>query len=264
VNTDGAIAVVTGGAEGIGRAIADHLLRSGASVVLADLDADRVHATVERLGFSQRSLAFVGDVSDEETLRRLLKETTDRFGPIDVFAANAGTGGLGGIHVLDEEWALAWNVNLMAHVRAVRLLIEGWLERGRGYFVATASAAGLLTQLDAAPYVVSKHAAVAFAEWVAITYGDRGVGVSCLCPMGVDTKMYHDAQQSVGAPGARAIAASGPILSADEVGRAVVEAITEERFLVLPHPEVAEYLRRKTNDYDRWLAGMRRLQARVK
>lgn len=259
----GSTAIVTGAAGGIGRAISEHLLARGASVALVDRDGPRLRVTANALGTPERSFDFAGDLANEETLRELLDDTSRRFGSVDLFVANAGVGGLGDIHRTDDEWELAWNVNVMAHVRAVRLLIDGWLERRRGYFVATASAAGLLTQLGAAPNSVSKHAAVGLAEWLAVTYGDRGIGVSCVCPMGVDMDLYQNAHQSVGATGARAIAASGDIIAPDDVGRAVVEAIEDERFLVLPHPEVAEYMRRKLVDYDRWLRGMQRLRVKM-
>jgi NAD(P)-dependent dehydrogenase (short-subunit alcohol dehydrogenase family) len=154
----------------------------------------------------------------------------------------------------------------MAHVRAARLLVPRWLERGGGYFVATASAAGLLTQIGAAPYSVSKHAAVAFAEWLSVTYGDRGIGVSCLCPMGVNTNMLNaglDADDAGTALGANVVAHAGEILEPEVVADRVLEAIERETFLVLPHPEVLEFFRRKGTDYDRWLRGMRRLQGTV-
>jgi NAD(P)-dependent dehydrogenase (short-subunit alcohol dehydrogenase family) len=153
-------------------------------------------------------------------------------------------------------------VNLRAHVVAARLLLPGWLQRGEGYFVSIASAAGLLTQIGSAPYAVSKHAAVAFAEWLSVTYGDRGVRVSCVCPMGVRTPMLEPGQAgALDELGSRVVRNAAPVVEPEEVADIVVDAIDEERFLVLPHPEVLTFFQRKASDYDRWLAGMRRLQA---
>ncbi|HEY4097658.1 MAG TPA: SDR family oxidoreductase, partial [Baekduia sp.] len=174
--------------------------------------------------------------------------------------------GAQGLGDSDEEWARTIDVNVLAHVRAARLLLPGWLERGSGYFVATASAAGLLTQIGAAPYSVTKHAAVAFSEWLSVTYGGRGIRVSCLCPMGVDTNMLNaglDSEDEAEALGAKVVAHAGDVLAPEEVAERVLEAIDDERFLILPHPEVLEFYRRKGTDYDRWLRGMRRLQAEV-
>jgi NAD(P)-dependent dehydrogenase (short-subunit alcohol dehydrogenase family) len=161
----------------------------------------------------------------------------------------------------DAMWDRALSVNVRAHIVAARRLVPGWLERGAGCFVVTASAAGLLTQIGVAPYAVSKHAAVAFAEWLSVTYGDRGIHVSCLCPMGVDTPMLHGTPQDGGqSAGFEAVRSAGDILAPEDVADAVVAGLAEERFLILPHPEVLEFFRRKGSDYDRWLAGMRRLR----
>ena len=188
-----------------------------------------------------------------------MAHTEDTIGPIDLFASNAGVLGYGGIEIDDETWEQVWAVNVQAHVYAARALVPRMLERGGGYLLSTASAAGLLSQPGDAPYSVTKHAAVALAEWLAITYGDQGIKVSCLCPMAVDTAMLRSGvTASETAAGAGAAAVAG-ILSVDHVARVVVEGLRDERFLILPHPEVATFEQRRTADRDRWLAGMRRL-----
>src|SRR5262249_33737197 len=183
-----------------------------------------------------------------------------------LYCANAGIGAPGLVDTPEADWERAIDVNLMSHIRAARLLVPAWLERGSGYFVATASAAGVLTQIGSAPYSVTKHGAVAFAEWLSVTYGERGIGVSCLCPMGVNTNMLNsglDDAPGEGRQGARVVAAAGDILEPEDVADIVLAAIEDEHFLILPHPEVLEFMRRKTSDYDRWIRGMRRLQSRV-
>jgi NAD(P)-dependent dehydrogenase (short-subunit alcohol dehydrogenase family) len=248
VNVSGKVAVVTGAGGGIGAALAAALRDAGATVTTTDL---------------QGEVDVVADVSRAEDIQRVLDHAG---GAVDLYCANAGIGGEQGIGLDDEQWARIVDVNVLAHVRAARLLLPGWLERGSGYFVATASAAGLLTQIGAAPYSVTKHAAVAFAEWLSVTYGDRGVGVSCLCPMGVNTNMLNsglDADDSDTALGANVVAAAGEVLEPEVVADRVLEAIAAETFLVLPHPEVLDFYRRKGTDYDRWIRGMRRLQGQV-
>jgi NAD(P)-dependent dehydrogenase (short-subunit alcohol dehydrogenase family) len=185
------------------------------------------------------------------------------FGPVDLFCANAGVGGGSDIDTPDEGWERAWAVNVHAHVNAARRLVPAWVERGEGYFLSTASAAGLLTALGSAPYSVTKHAAVAFAEWLDITYRDRGVRVSCLCPMAVDTRLLNE---SADLPGRQRLTynvmvSTGEVLSAGTVAAAALEGVREERFLILPHPEVASYMQAKAGDTEGWLDGMRRLQA---
>jgi NAD(P)-dependent dehydrogenase (short-subunit alcohol dehydrogenase family) len=264
MNLDGKVAVVTGGGGGIGGALSQRLVAAGASVVVADLDGDRAAAVASRLADS--AVAIGCDVSSTPDLQRVLDLAQERFGPVDVFCANAGVPGTNGLGDGDESWAHTLDVNLLAHVRAARLLVPQWLERGSGYFVSTASAAGLLTQIGAAEYSVTKHAAVGFAEWLSVTYGDRGIGVSCLCPMGVDTNMLNDgldADDEATQLGAKVVAHAGEVLAPEEVADRVLEAIDDGRFLVLPHPEVLEFYRRKGADYDRWLRGMRRLQGTV-
>jgi NAD(P)-dependent dehydrogenase (short-subunit alcohol dehydrogenase family) len=253
----GRVAVVTGGASGIGRALARRFAEDGArGVVVADLDLAGAEAVAAAIG--DRALAVECDVAVAAQVTALVARTQEAFGPVDLFCANAGVGIGTALDTPAADWDLAFAVNVRAHVHAAQALLPGWLARGEGYFLATASAAGLLTQIGSAPYAVTKHAAVAFAEWLAITYGDRGVRVSCLCPMGVRTPMTQGDQLPV-----NVVAAAGAMLEPEDVADAVVDGLRAERFLVLPHPEVLTFFRRKADDYDRWLAGMRRLQARV-
>jgi NAD(P)-dependent dehydrogenase (short-subunit alcohol dehydrogenase family) len=261
----GRVAIVTGGASGIGRALARRFAAAGArGVVVADLDWARAEDVAAEIGESQ-AIGVGCDVTDEAQVGSLVDRTTEAFGPVEVFCANAGVGSGRGLDAPDSDWDLAMSVNVRAHVLAARRLVPEWLERGEGYFVTTASAAGLLTQIGDAPYSVSKHAAVGFAEWLSVTFGDRGVRVSCLCPMGVNTPLLNVGLEEDGIEGlgARVVAAAGDVLEPDEVAQAVVEGMRSERFLILPHPEVLEFLRRKGSDYDRWLGGMRRLQTSV-
>jgi NAD(P)-dependent dehydrogenase (short-subunit alcohol dehydrogenase family) len=262
VELGGRVAVVTGGASGIGRALAERFAREGARVAIADLQGSETVAA--ELG--DAAIGVDGDVASDEHVGALIARTEDAFGPVDVFCANAGIATGRGLEAPDEAWELITAVNVRAHVYAARRLVPRWIERGEGYFVATASAAGLLTQIGDAPYTVTKHAAVAFAEWLAITYGDQGVRVSCLCPMGVKTPLLLGGLEADGdeALGANVVAAAGELLEPEQVAGDVVDAIREERFLILPHPEVGEYMRRKGDDHDRWLLGMRRLQAHVR
>ena len=263
---EGKVAVVTGAARGIGAALARDLVERGAHVLITDLDSDGVAATLE--GLRARGLGRVeglpGDAADEDTLRDLIGRAEADLGPVDLFFANAGVPGPGEVDATEAEWDLALQVNVLAHVRAARLLVPGWLERGRGWFVSTASAAGLLTQIGAAPYSVTKHAAVAFAEWLSITYGDRGLSVSCLCPMGVDTALLNDGATSEDPAhrlGTRVVTSAGEVLAPADVARATLDGVAAGDFLILPHAEVREFVRRRATDHDRWLAGMRRLQA---
>lgn len=262
---DGKLAIVTGGGGGIGSALAAAVVDAGARVVVADLDAGRAAAAISDLP-AERAIALEVDVTEEADLLKAIEVAEREFGPVDLFFANAGVPPAGGLGLTEGEWRLPLEVNLLAHVRAARILVPKWLERGHGYFVATASAAGLLTQIGSAPYTVTKHAAVGFAEWLSVTYGDRGIGVSCICPMGVRTPMLEGGVRAAD-PGenlaARVVTTAGAVLEPGDVARATLEAIREERFLVLPHPEVLDYLRRKGSDYDRWLGGMRRLQGNV-
>ena len=264
MNVEGRTAIVTGAAGGIGRAIALRLGAEGAKVAAVDLDGEGAQATAAQLGGG--ALGIGADVADEAALAALIAQTEAALGPVDLFFANAGVGAGLGLDSSEAEWHLSLEVNVMAHVRAARLLVPGWVERGEGYFVSTASAAGLLTQIGSVPYSVTKHAAVAFAEWLSITYGDDGVRVSCLCPMGVNTNMLNagiDADDDAQQMGARVVTHAGDVLEPEDVANVVLEAVGDERFLILPHPEVLEFYARKGRDYDRWLRGMRRLQAAV-
>jgi NAD(P)-dependent dehydrogenase (short-subunit alcohol dehydrogenase family) len=257
--------VVTGAASGIGRGLALRFAREGArGVVVADLDrsgAAGVAQEIER-EFEGVGLAVPCDVSDAKQIRALIEDSERAFGPIDLFCANAGIGGGLGLETTDEQWAQAFAVNVSAHVIAARELVPRWLERGQGYFMSTASAAGLLNVFGSAPYAVTKHGAVGFAEWLSITYGDRGVRVSCLCPMGVNTAMLN-AEEALDSVGVRVVRAAGTILEPDDVAATVIAALADERFLILPHPEVEQFFGYKGSDYEGWLTGMRRLQAQL-
>lgn len=245
------VIVVTGGASGIGAALCRRFAAEGASgLVVADRDAEGAEQVAAEVG----GLAVTVDVAVEADVIRLVETATARFGPIDLFCSNAGIGTAGGVDASDADWQRTWDVNVMAHVYAARAVLPGMLARGEGYLLQTASAAGLLTQIGSAPYSVTKHAAVAFAEWLSVTHGAAGIKVSCLCPQGVETEMLRQAAGGVGAM-LRANA-----LTADAVADAVVAGLAEERFLILPHPEVAEYFQHKAQDYNRWIRGMRRLQ----
>jgi NAD(P)-dependent dehydrogenase (short-subunit alcohol dehydrogenase family) len=262
---EGSVAIVTGAAGGIGSALAQRLLEHGAGVVVTDLAEDRVAATVASLQSAGegRVVGLAGDCSAEAHIQALIDIAGEHFGPVDLYAANAGVGLGRGLEASENDWATSIDVNVLAHVRAARLLTPGWLERGRGYFLSTASAAGLLTQIGSPTYSVTKHAAVAFAEWMSVTYGSRGIAVSCVCPMGVLTAMLRMGAESgdeVARLGAKAVTEAGRVLQPLEVADVVVKGIVTEQFLILPHEEVREFYRRKGADYDRWLAGMRRYQ----
>lgn len=260
---NGKVVVVTGGASGIGRALAQRFVAEGArAVVIADLDEAAVQTAAADTG---AALGLAADVTTEADNERIIATTEERFGPVDLFCANAGIGSGHGLDAPDEVWDRMLGVNVRAHVLAARRLVPGWLERGEGYFLSTASAAGLLTQIGDAPYAVTKHAAVAFAEWLSITYGQRGVRVSCLCPMGVDTPLLRGGLGDAGDEGlgARVVEAAGEILQPEDVAEIVVRGIRDEQFLILPHPEVGVFFRRRGDDHDRWLEGMQRLQAKV-
>jgi NAD(P)-dependent dehydrogenase (short-subunit alcohol dehydrogenase family) len=250
------VVVVTGGANGIGRALCLRFANEGArGVVVADIDADGARSVANETG----GVAVTTDVSQEEDNVRLVATTIQAFRRIDLFCANAGiTGDAGGAEVSNQSWQHIWNVNVMSHIYAARAVLPDMLTRGDGYMLHTASAAGLLSQIGGAPYAVTKHAVVAFAEWLSITHGAAGLKVSCLCPQGVLTQML------LGPDGKRVSFLREGAIQPEEVADSVIRGLAEERFLILPHPEVAEYFRRKADDYDRWLAGMRRLNARVR
>jgi NAD(P)-dependent dehydrogenase (short-subunit alcohol dehydrogenase family) len=253
--------VVTGGASGIGRAMCLRFAGLGAEVTVADENEQGAAATATAItDAGGRAAAQRCDVRREADLIGLVEQATATFGPIDLFCSNAGVPAGGGPEAGDEVWTLAWQVHTMAHVWAARAVLPGMVERGHGYLLQTASAAGLLTNLGAAPYAVTKHATVAFAEWLAITYGDAGITVSCLCPQGVRTPLLEGARDELAGA---VVLASGDLIEPDQVADAVVAGLATEQFLILPHPVVTDYWRAKVADYDRWLRGMRRLQARL-
>ena len=246
----GRVAVVTGGASGIGRALCQRFAREGAkAVIVADVDEAGAKAVAE--GMTGASVTC--DVREEDAIIRLVHFTEERFGPIDLFCSNAGIFVSGGVEVDNAHWQRIWEINVMAHVYAARAVIPGMITRGSGAFLITASAAGLLSQIGSAPYSVTKHAAVGLAENIAIAYGDQGIKVFALCPQAVRTEMTR---QGGG------VAALDGLMEPEQLAEAVINGFRQERFLILPHPEVKTYLQRKTDDYDRWLQGMRRLQAR--
>lgn len=251
------IIIVTGGARGIGRALCERFAAEGArAVVVADLELRDAEEVAAALGARTTALAIKTDVGVEAEIRDLVAIAQEKYGRIDLFCSNAGIGGTpGGEEVPNEDWQKIWEVNLMSHVYAARAVLPGMLARGEGYLLSTASAAGLLTQIGAAPYSVTKHAAVSLAEWLAITYGDRGIKVSCLCPQGVRTNMLREAAEK----GAGAFLLDTAI-DPEAVAEAVVRGLDEEKFLILPHPDVATFFQHKAGDYDRWLRGMRRLK----
>jgi NAD(P)-dependent dehydrogenase (short-subunit alcohol dehydrogenase family) len=249
------VVVVTGGGSGIGAALCRRFARDGTeAVVVADLDGAAATAVAAEIGGVAEPL----DVCDPAAVAALVQRTVQRFGRIDLFCSNAGITTGVELDDPDDLWHRAYELHVMAHVYAARAVLPGMLERGRGYLLNTASAAGLLTSPGDAPYAVTKHGAVAFAEWLAVTYGGRGIGVSVLCPMGVATPLLMD-PLAAGNFGARATAASGEIITAEQVADAVVAALADERFLILPHPQVGTFWAQKASDPDRWLAGMRRL-----
>jgi NAD(P)-dependent dehydrogenase (short-subunit alcohol dehydrogenase family) len=251
----GKVVVVTGGGSGIGAALARRFAADGAeAVVVVDLVAESARAVADEIG----GVAEEVDVTDPAAVHALANRTIEAFGRIDLFCSNAGI--TTGVELDDPEdlWHKAFEVNTMSHVYAARAVLPSMLEQGGGHLLNTASAAGLLTSPGDAPYAVTKHGAVAFAEWLSVTYGDRGIGVSVLCPLGVSTPMLTE-PLAAGNAGARAVVASGAVITADQVADAVVAGLAAGRFLILPHPEVGTFWAQKASDPDRWLAGVRRL-----
>jgi NAD(P)-dependent dehydrogenase (short-subunit alcohol dehydrogenase family) len=247
--------VVTGAASGIGRALAARFAEEGArAVVVADFNLEGAQEVAEVIG----GLAVRIDAGREDDIKALIEQATEANGPIDVFFSNAGIPGpIGGpMEAPDDEWEQTWRVNVMSHVWASRALLPEMVARGDGYLVNTASAAGLLTQVSAAAYSATKAAAVSLAEWLAVLYGDAGIKVSCLCPQAVKTPMLDLAMEE---PAGAAALAMGGFLEPEDVAAVVVEAMREERFLILPHPDVAKHMALKAGDPDRWIAGMRRI-----
>jgi NAD(P)-dependent dehydrogenase (short-subunit alcohol dehydrogenase family) len=252
MDIQGKVAVVTGGASGIGAGAAQRFARDGAAgVVVADLNLERAQGVAAGIG--AQAIAVQCDVSREADIQALVAKTRERFGRVDIYFSNAGIlGKMGGVELEDALWEKMWQVHGMAHVWAARAVIPEMVERGEGYFLVTASAAGLLNIVETAPYGVTKHAAVAIAEWLRIAYGRRGVRVSCLCPQSVQTDMTKDGTGSAGLDG---------VLTPEQVADVIVQTMREEKFLALPHPEVAKYFLNKGQDYDRWLGGMQKLYA---
>jgi NAD(P)-dependent dehydrogenase (short-subunit alcohol dehydrogenase family) len=255
VTIEGSGVVVTGAGSGIGRALARRFAADGARVVVNDLDAAAAEIVAAEIG--DRAFAVAGDVGTELGVHDLITAARWQLGAIDIYCSNAGTGTGTGPYSPEHDWQQAWEVNLMAHVRASRELLPAWLDRGHGTFVVTASAAGLLTMLGSAPYSVTKHGAVAYAEWLAATYAHRGLVVHCLCPQGVRTKMLADSGR------AGEIVLRGGAIEPEQVADAVLDGMADGRFLILPHPEVHDYYVLRASDPDKWLHGMNRLERKI-
>lgn len=247
-------AIVTGAARGIGAAIAERMLVNGAKVVISDIDESELGQTEAGLLalYPEKVIAKAGDAANRSDIATLIELAEQNFGPVDFYFANAGAVVGEGLEATEEQWDFAFDLNLRAHVRAAQLLIPKWLERQKGYFFSTASAAGLLTQIGSPTYATSKHAAIAFAEWLRVTYADQGIRVSTLCPMGVDTDLLN----IEGSIAIAAVKSAGAVLSADAVADEVIAAINTEKFLVLPHAEVGDFFAHKANNYDSWLNAM--------
>ncbi len=249
------VVVVTGGASGIGKALCERFAREGArAVIVSDVNQAGVDKTVADIGAQTEALGIVADVGKEADIQNLVDESLAKFGQIDLFCSNAGIFTAGDENVSVDAWQSIWDINVMSHIFAARAVLPSMLERGEGYLLNTSSAAGLLSQVGSAPYSVTKHAAIGFAEWLSITYGKRGIKVSVLCPQAVRTNM------TAGGDGRGGVAGLDGMLEPEQLADTVMETLQEENFLCLPHPEVLTYMRRKTDDYDRWLGGMRRLQ----
>lgn len=250
----GKVIVVTGGASGIGAAMLRRFRQEGAAgLVVADLNEAQAQAVAAEVG----GIAVRTDVSKEADVQALVDRATAHYGRVDVLCSNAGIALGGGLAAPLDDWQRCWDINLMAHVYGARAVLPQMVARGEGYLLQTASAAGLLSHPDSATYAVTKHAVVSLAEWLSMNYGDQGIRVSCLCPQGVRTPML------LGKDGARKSFLIDAAVTPEKVADDVVQAMREERFLVLPHPEVLDFLRGKTADYDRWLGGMRRLRAKA-
>jgi NAD(P)-dependent dehydrogenase (short-subunit alcohol dehydrogenase family) len=247
------IIVVTGGASGIGRALCRRFAREGAkTVAVVDIDEEGANAVADEIDGS----AIKCDVTEEDEIMDVVRQTEEKIGPIDMFCSNAGIMIMGCNEVLDADWQRIWQINVMAQIYAAKAVIPRMIERGGGYLLNMASAAGLLSQIGSAPYSVTKHAAVGLAENLAITYGDQGIKVSVVCPQAVRTAMTEMTDDDGG------VAAVDGLMEPEQVADSVMEGLADERFLILPHPEVQTYMERKVSDYDRWLKGMRRLQTR--
>ena len=242
------IVVVTGAANGIGRAMAVRFAKENAkAVICADLDENGANETARQINGIGKKL----DVSDPSAIADLIEQTENDIGPIDLFCSNAGILMAGGVEVPDDQWQKIWDVNLMSHVWAARYLVPRMAARGGGYLLNTSSAAGLLNQVGSAPYGVTKHAAVGLAEWIAMSYGDRGIKVSLLCPQAVSTEMIRGFEEHV--------ASIDGVIKPEDVAEACVQGIRDEQFLILPHPKVSTYIKNKAENYERWIGGMRKL-----
>ncbi len=273
MNITGNVAVVTGGASGAGRALALGLAdRGAAGVAVCDIDGEGAAKVAAEIGAAGgRAIAIAADMTKEADVQSLVARAAAELGPIGLFFSNAGIIVAGGEEASDDAWSRIWAINVHSHVYVARAVLPGMLARGSGYLVITASAAGLLSQLGSAPYAVTKHAAVAFAEWLSITYGDRGIRVSALCPQAFSSNLFATSRREAGedalpdsrAGGGSAQAAIDGVLTSEQVAAVALDGIATEQFLMLPHPDVATYERRRAGDRDRWLSGMRRMQARL-
>jgi NAD(P)-dependent dehydrogenase (short-subunit alcohol dehydrogenase family) len=249
----GAGVVVTGAGSGIGAALASRFAAEGARVVVNDIDAAAAQAVAARIG----GVAAAGDAATQDGVTQLISRAVAELGEVDLYCANAGVAHSGGPEAAEAAWEQSWQVNVMAHVRAARLLIGPWLDRGSGHLISTVSAAGLLTMLGAAPYSVTKHAALSFAEWLSATYRHRGITVQALCPQGVRTPMLA----GTGEIGRQILEATA--IEPEQVAETVIEALADGRFLILPHPDVSQMYARRATDTGRWLGGMNKLQRGV-
>lgn len=259
----GATLVITGAGDGIGAAIAERFAQLGAGVLVSDLDAAAAQRVADRiLAAGGVALSQQADVAREADLQSLVARAEADLGPVDIFCSNAGINQNGGADAPDALWNRAWSINVMAHVHAARAVLPVMRARGRGYILNNCSAAGLLTAPGAAAYATTKHAAVAFAEWLAVTHGDEGIRVSVICPQAVRTQMLQDSVDS-GNIASRELAKIGRTLTPDDVAACVEEGVRDERFLILPHPEVLQMFQRKADNPDRWLAGMRKFMGTI-
>ena len=274
VEPTGRICGVTGAASGIGLALVDELISSGAThVAMIDFDEEGLRdALFKRERYRSMLSTHRVNVRSEPQLKAALQKIEDEIGPIDIFFSNAGISRSGGVDAGDEDWLDSWDVNVMAHIYAARFLVPKMTERKCGHLVQTASAAGLLSVLGAAPYAVTKHAAVALSEWMAITYRPLGISVSCICPQGVRTPMLFPELKN-GTPGSSntladtvaqsAVTSAGSVLEPEDVARIAIQGVRDDKFLILPHPEVAKFMVKKATDTETWLSQMIRISTKL-